>query len=92
VKEEPGAYARRAEEEQLTRAVLGYLEEHPGAMDTLDGIADFWVARNVVRVEVTRLSRVLHKLVELGVLEEIKRAQGSFFRLSLPAAASESES
>jgi len=58
-------------EEDLARCVLDYLSEHPQATDTLEGIAEWWVMREQVRVDVKLLERVLHCLTERGFLEEI---------------------
>jgi hypothetical protein len=49
---------------------LDYLSEHPQATDTLEGIAEWWVMREQVRVDVNLLERVLHRLTEQGFLEE----------------------
>ena len=54
---------------ELGQAVMSYLEEHPEAMDTRDGIAEWWLARHEARVELRRLSRVLEKLAAEGILE-----------------------
>lgn len=58
-------------EGDLARRVLDYLSEHPQATDTLEGIAEWWVMREQVRVDVKLLERVLHRLTEQGFLEEI---------------------
>ena len=68
-------------EEELTSAVLGYLAENPRAMDTLEGIAEWWIARQQIRVEVTMLARVLRRLTERGLLEVTGR--GEYARYSL---------
>jgi hypothetical protein len=59
------------EHAEVTEAILGYLAEYPHAMDTAEGIADWWLMRQQVRVHVTVLMRVLHRLTEQGLLEEI---------------------
>jgi hypothetical protein len=33
----------------LVRVILAYLAEHPQAMDTIEGIAEWWVRRQEVR-------------------------------------------
>jgi Fe2+ or Zn2+ uptake regulation protein len=71
----------RQHEEELTSAVLRYLAEHPQAMDTFEGIAEWWIARQQIRVEVTTLARVLHRLVERGLLEVT--GSGEYARYSL---------
>jgi hypothetical protein len=68
-------------EEELTSAVLGYLAENPRAMDTLEGIAEWWITRQLIRVEVTTLARVLRRLTERGLLEVT--GTGEYARYSL---------
>jgi hypothetical protein len=65
----------------LARRVLDYLAEHPQAMDTVEGIAEWWVMREQVRVDVRLLERVLTRLTEQGLLEEIR--SGAEVRFSL---------
>lgn len=65
---------------QLRALVLGYLEEHPTAMDTLDGIAEWWVLRQQIEIEVRRVSRVLTALVADGLLEVHDQAGIRFYR------------
>lgn len=68
-------------DEEVAQAVLRYLAEHPEAMDTLDGIAEWWLMRQQVRVSVTTLARVLRRLTESGVLEETGTGQSRRYRL-----------
>jgi hypothetical protein len=59
------------DEEDVAEAILGYLSEHPRAMDTLEGIAEWWLVRQQIRVHVAMLRRVLRRLTDEGLLEEI---------------------
>ena len=68
-------------ERELARCLLDYLSEHPQATDTLEGIAEWWVMREQVRVDVKLLERVLRRLTEQGFLEEVHG--GSQVRFSL---------
>jgi Fe2+ or Zn2+ uptake regulation protein len=68
-------------EQVLARCVLDYLAAHPRAMDTLEGIAEWWVMREQVRVDLQLLGRVLRQLTEQGLLEEIH--SGAEVRFSL---------
>jgi Fe2+ or Zn2+ uptake regulation protein len=61
---------------------MGYLGEHPRAMDNVQGIAEWWVARQQVKVDVETVARVLQQLAAEGVLEEVDSAEGPFYRLS----------
>jgi hypothetical protein len=79
----PSRYApgHKQGEDELARCVLEYLAEHPQATDTLEGIAEWWVMREQVRVDVNLLERVLRRLTQQGLLEEIHG--GSQVRFSL---------
>ena len=68
-------------EREMAEAVCAYLAENPGAMDTLEGIAGWWLMRQRIRIDVERLERVLHRLVEAGVLETVGRGDSPGFRL-----------
>ena len=68
-------------EEEVAEAILGYLAEHPHAMDTPEGIAEWWLMRQQVRVSVTTLMKVLQRLTEKGLLEEIKNGESRRYRL-----------
>jgi Fe2+ or Zn2+ uptake regulation protein len=59
------------EDAEVAEAILGYLAEYPHAMDTVEGIAEWWFMRQQIRVHVTTLTRVLHRLTERGLLDEI---------------------
>lgn len=68
--------------DDLESAVLAYLTEHPRAMDTLGGIAQWWVERQRIRVEVTALSSALSRLVERGVLQKVGVGENPLYRLA----------
>jgi hypothetical protein len=68
-------------ERDLYRAVLGYLTRNPNAMDTLDGIAEWWVMRQHIHTSVSALSRVLRRLVEDGLVEDIGPVERPRYRL-----------
>jgi hypothetical protein len=71
----------QSERDRVCDAVLGYLQEHPHAMDTLDGIADWWLPRHWVRVEVDRVAEALRILEERGLVERIGSEDRPLFRL-----------
>ena len=50
-------------------------------MDTLDGIADWWLPRHWVRVEVDRVAEALRILEERGLVERIGSEDRPLFRL-----------
>jgi len=69
-----------SDEEEMTQAILGYLAEHPHAMDTLEGIAEWWLVRHHIRVSVTMLARVLQRLTESGAVEEFGSGDNRRYR------------
>jgi hypothetical protein len=71
-------------EAELSRAILLYLEEHPQAQDTVEGIASFWVMRQKVREDVEAVAMVLRKLTDSGQLEEIKQGKCFHYRRKKP--------
>ena len=50
-------------------------------MDTLEGIASWWVARQQIRADVHRVSRALAILEARGVVEQVGAAGTAWFRL-----------
>ncbi len=71
----------RRREEEMANAIVEYLAKHPQASDTLEGVAEWWIMRQQVRAEVNRLKKVLHRLKESGVLEEIGEDDNPRYRL-----------
>jgi hypothetical protein len=68
-------------EAQLAEAVMNYLAEHPQAMDTLQGIAEWWVMRQKVRADLEALTKVLSDLADQGLLEKIGSGERARYRL-----------
>ncbi len=62
-------------------AVLSYLAEHPHAMDTLDGIAEWWIEREHIRVEVLAVARAVHRLVDRGLVQRVEGPDRVMYRL-----------
>jgi Fe2+ or Zn2+ uptake regulation protein len=74
-------------EEELAEAILQYLANHSQAMDTLAGIAEWWIPRQRVRIEVNTVARVLRRLSEEGLLECQGTGENALYRLKRPDAA-----
>jgi hypothetical protein len=68
-------------EDSLAESVIAYLAEHPNAMDTLDGIAEWWIMRQQFRVDIERLATVLNRLTECGQLDRIGSGSTARYRL-----------
>jgi len=60
---------------------MKYLAEHPKAMDTLEGIADWWVMRQQVRVDLDSLGRVLRLLTAQGLIDVDGEGDQARYRL-----------
>jgi hypothetical protein len=68
-------------DEAIEAEVLAYLDEHPNAMDTLSGIANWWLERQRIRVEVTALWHAVRRLVERGMLQKIGDGDDPLYRI-----------
>ena len=70
-------------EERIQQELLGYLLDNPGAMDTLEGIAAWWLPRHEVRVGVELVARALERLESEGVIERAGGPDRPLFRLRI---------
>ena len=69
------------EHDAICDELIGYLQEHPDAMDTLTGIADWWFPRHRVRVGVEKVAQALRSLEVRGLIERIGGEDNPLFRL-----------
>jgi hypothetical protein len=76
-----GVSKSEGDEAEVAQAIMGYLAEQPHAMDTLEGIAEWWLMRHHVRVSVETLNQVLRGLVERGQLDAIGTGEHRRYRL-----------
>jgi hypothetical protein len=72
-------------EDDVDRAVLAYLEAHPSAADTLDGITAWWLEQRRIRYGVEIVGGALERLIRCGAVEKIRQRDGAgaLFRLTL---------
>lgn len=61
--------------------MLDYLSQHPHAMDTLEGIAEWWIGPEIGRVEIASLDRALENLTRAGSVERVGHGSGTRYRL-----------
>lgn len=71
-------------ESELEQAIRLYLAEHPEAMDTTEGIAEWWLMRQRIRVDLEALERALSRMTGEGVLEQIGEGHLARYRLKPP--------
>jgi hypothetical protein len=58
-------------DEEIARGILAHLAGHPQAMDSPEGIAEWWLPADRPHVSVAQVTCVLQRLVEQGVIEVI---------------------
>ena len=80
--------SNRKREQEMAETILSYLNEHAEASDTLEGIAEWWIRRERIRVEVDSLRKVLGQLTQNGLLERIGAGENAVYRLKAGARSS----
>ncbi|MET0649587.1 MAG: hypothetical protein ABW208_23495 [Pyrinomonadaceae bacterium] len=61
---------------EIVRQIQSYLEEHPAACDTLEGIAMWWFQRQRVNETVTNVYEALQELKASGRVLERRSPDG----------------
>jgi hypothetical protein len=74
-----------AEERRIARVIRNYLAHHPKAMDTLEGIAEWWIPREQIRANVTIIEKVLADLIHQGTVEAFGTGKEQRYRLRADA-------
>ena len=65
--------ASGADELAIAREILRYLEQHPSAADTLDGIAQWWLLRQWTERRLAEVERALSLLRSKELILEVRR-------------------
>jgi Fe2+ or Zn2+ uptake regulation protein len=73
-------------DQDLGAAILAYLAERSQAMDTVEGIAEWWLLRQRVIFAVQQVERVLQQLKSREILETVEQGRTTFYRLRRPNA------
>jgi hypothetical protein len=69
--------------EQIAGRILDYLQKHPDAGDTLEGIASWWLGLQQIEISVNEVKDALNDLVEEGVIGMHKAGEGTvIYRIS----------
>jgi hypothetical protein len=61
--------------------ILSYLENHPDASDTLDGIATWWSVKHGATVDRTTLQNALNGLLAKDLVERVTMPGRSYIRI-----------
>jgi Fe2+ or Zn2+ uptake regulation protein len=61
---------------EIQTILLGYLEDHPKALDTAAGIQQWWLLRRISQYSVDRVQRALDQLVETGFIQAVVLGDG----------------
>lgn len=69
------------EERVVAEAFLHYLAECPEAMDTEEGIAEWWLMRQQAKVAAETVRKVLKQLTENGRIEKLGTGEHARYRL-----------
>jgi hypothetical protein len=80
----PEQVRTRDEDAVLAQAVRDYVSGHPSAMDTVEGIAEWWIPGNIRPFTTEVLKRVLDRLTAEGVLNRIRRGAQVHYRAARP--------
>jgi Fe2+ or Zn2+ uptake regulation protein len=61
---------------EIQAVLLGYLEDHPNALDTATGIQQWWLMRRVSQYSVDCVQSALDQLVEAGFIKTVVLEDG----------------
>ena len=61
-----------SEEQEMARAILRYLQAHPEAKDTLDGIAQWWLLREWTERKIAKVERAVSFLLSRNLIFETR--------------------
>ena len=78
-----GGPVSEEQEEEIGRSILRYLQEHPDAKDTLEGIAQWWVLKEWSALRFAAVERAVTILLAKDLIVETRR-EGSppYYRLN----------
>lgn len=68
----------------VAQEIEHYLESHPQAADSLEGIASWWISRQRIRSELEVVRAALERLSYAGIVvtKQAKGKQGPVYRLN----------
>ena len=69
---------------RIQEELIAYWDNNPSAMDTLEGIAAWWLPRHEVRVGLKQVEQALEQLEADGLIERAGDPTRPMFRLRKP--------
>ena len=70
-------------ESRIASDILDYLNKHPHAQDTLEGIVEWWLLEQRIIYETGKVRCALKQLMETGyVVEETRPGVGPVYRMN----------
>lgn len=61
------------QEQQIARAILYYLRDHPDAKDSIEGIAQWWLLKRWTEVRLVEVERAVAVLLSDELIVETRR-------------------
>ena len=67
----------------VKKAILSYLVKHPDAGDTLEGIASWWIAKELIESETKIIANIIEVLLRDGfILKKVRGDKTTFYYLN----------
>jgi Fe2+ or Zn2+ uptake regulation protein len=60
----------------IERTIMSYMLDHPEARDTLEGIAEWWIPSQEIKIQIQNVKHALSNLVEAGFILEKTMSDG----------------
>lgn len=76
---------------RVASEILAYLKSHPGARDSLEGIAEWWLLERRILQEMQDVKKALGELVTKGLIEEMPAGDSLQYRMRKADADSRSD-
>jgi len=77
------ALPQESDEQTVARAIFDYLQAHPDAADTLEGIAQWWLLRECTERRLVEVEHAISILLAEGSIVQISRAgRPLYFKLN----------
>lgn len=62
---------------KLREAILNYLQHNPNAVDSLEGITNWWLPQAYKKEGVSRIEKILEQLIEEGSVKKASLIDGT---------------